>query len=42
LPNEKAVEAARSAAQAIKKLEHYHLERIRQKDPLTIAYKRIR
>ena len=42
LPNEKAVEAARSAAQAVKKLESYELERIRVKDPLTIAFKRIR
>ena len=42
LPNEKAKEAARSAAQAVKKLENYELERIRVKDPLTIAFKRIR
>lgn len=41
LPNEKAVESARIAAQDVKRLEHYELERIKTNDSLTIAFKRL-
>lgn len=41
LPSEKAVESARVAAQDVKRLEHYELERIKTNDPLTIAFKRL-
>ena len=42
LPNERAVENARVAAQDIKRLEHYEFERIKTNDPLTIAFKRLK
>ena len=42
LPNERAVESARVAAQDVKKYEHYEFERIKVNDPLTIAFKRIK
>lgn len=41
LPNELAVENARVAAQDVKRLYHYELERVKTNDPLTIAFKRI-
>lgn len=42
LPDERAVESARVAAQDVKKYEHYEFERIKVNDPLTIAFKRIK
>jgi hypothetical protein len=42
LPNEKAVESARIAAQDVKRLEHYEFERIKTYDPLTIAFRRLK
>ena len=42
LPDEKAVECARVAAQDVKKYEHYEFERIKVNEPLTIAFKRIK
>ena len=42
LPDEKAVESARVAAQDVKKYDHYDFERIKVAEPLTIAYKRIK
>ena len=41
LPDEKAVEGARVAAQDVKRLEHYEFERVKTNDPLTIAFKRL-
>ena len=40
LPDERAVESARVAAQDVKKYDHYEFERIKVAEPLTIAYKR--
>lgn len=40
LPDERAVESARVAAQDVKKFDHYEFERIKVADPLTIAFKR--
>ena len=40
LPDERAVESARVAAQDVKKFEHYEFERIKVAEPLTIAFKR--
>ena len=40
LPDERAVESARVAAQDVKKYDHYEFERIKVADPLTIAFKR--
>ena len=42
LPDERAVESARVAAQDVKKFEHYEFERIKVAEPLTIAYKRLK
>ena len=42
LPDERAMESARVAAQDVKKYEHYEFERIKVAEPLTIAYKRIK
>ena len=40
LPDERAVESARVAAQDVKKYDHYEFERIKVAEPLTIAFKR--
>ena len=40
LPDERAVEGARVAAQDVKRFKHYGFERIKVAEPLTIAYKR--
>ena len=40
LPDERAVESARVAAQDVKKFDHYELERIKVAEPLTIAFRR--
>ena len=40
LPDERAVESARVAAQDVKKYDHYEFELIKVAEPLTIAYKR--
>ena len=40
LPNERAVESARVAAQDVKKFDHYEFERIKVAEPLTIAFRR--
>ena len=40
LPDERAVESARVAAQDVKKYEHYEFERIKVAEPLTIAFRR--
>ena len=40
LPDERAVESARVAAQDVTKYDHYEFERIKVAEPLTIAYKR--
>ena len=40
LPDVRAVESARVAAQDVKKYDHYEFERIKVAEPLTIAYKR--
>ena len=40
LPDERAVESARVAAQDVKKFDHYEFERIKVAEPLTIAFKR--
>ena len=40
LPDERAVESARVAAQDVKKFDHYEFERIKVAKPLTIAFKR--
>jgi hypothetical protein len=40
LPDERAVESARVAAQDVKKYDHYEFERIKVAEPLTIALKR--
>lgn len=42
LPNERAVESARVAAQDVKRFDHYEFERIKVVEPLTIAYKRVK
>ena len=42
LPDERAVESARVAAQDVKKYDHYEFERIKVAEPLTIAFKRIK
>ena len=42
LPNERAVESARVAAQDVKRFEHYEFERIKVAEPLTIAFKRLK
>lgn len=42
LPDERAVESARVAAQDVKKYKHYELERLKVSDPLTIAFKRLK
>lgn len=41
LPDERAVEVARVAAQDVKRLDHYMLERVKTNDKLTIAFKRL-
>ena len=40
LPDERAEESARVAAQDVKKYDHYEFERIKVAEPLTIAFKR--
>ena len=40
LPDERAVESARVAAQDVKKYDHYEFERIKVAEPLTIAFRR--
>lgn len=40
LPDERAIECARVAAQDVKKYDHYEFERIKVAEPLTIAFKR--
>ena len=42
LPDERAVERARVAAQDVKKFDHYEFERIKVAEPLTIAFKRLK
>ena len=42
LPDERAVESARVAAQDVKKYDHYEFERIKVAEPLTIAFKRLK
>jgi hypothetical protein len=42
LPDERAVEGARVAAQDVKKFDHYEFERVKTNDPLTIAFKRLK
>ena len=42
LPDERAVESARVAAQDVKKFDHYEFERIKVAEPLTIAFKRLK
>ena len=42
LPDERAVESARVAAQDVKKFEHYEFERINVAEPLTIAFRRVK
>lgn len=41
LPNENALEAARVAAQDVKRLYNYEFERLKVNEPLTIAFKRL-
>ena len=41
LPDELAVENARVAAQDVKRLYHYNLERVKTDDALTISFKRL-
>ena len=40
LPDERAVESARVAAQDVKRVDHYEFERIKVAEPLTIAFRR--
>ena len=42
LPNQSAVENARVAAQDVKRLYGYELERLKTNDRLTIAFKRLK
>ena len=42
LPNERAVESARVAAQDVKKYDHYEFKRIKVAEPLTIAFMRLK
>ena len=42
LPDERAMESARVAAQDVKKYDHYEFERIKVTEPLTIAFKRVK
>ena len=42
LPDERAMESARVAAQDVKKYDHYEFDRIKVAESLTIAFKRVK